>query len=432
MLQGMQERKINIINTLPIITMAVLSVVLFCGNVFVVNTSKIVDLICIVSFPFFNVSGLMMMTAFLIPVNSGITTLYIFGYIAVLLIVKDRKFNLIFLLSLIAIVAYELVLIAVNAELDVIKFVQYAEVLFLFIYGLTREKLEYKKICYSYILGVVILLVAVLATASQTYGFEEVINGEIRIGYNEDFAIHGGAVAFIQDNANNIGYYSVLASTMCVLLAKNAKWAGKTLLWASFVLIVLIAAFTVSRTWLFLTMAGIVLAVLFGYKGKAKIGVLIALAAIVALVSVLFLSESAIVESFTGRLNQIDEDNRGEIALKYLDYLGNNPLVIIFGTGAIDYRLISGIQESLHFGFLQILVSYGVFGFGFWMWLMFSPIWKHCVAHGFKIGKLVPVLVVLVFVQTIQFLNPYVLMLPFMIAVCYMKIPERENPLEAK
>ncbi len=428
----MRERKVKIIDALPLITMAVLAVILFCGNIFAINTSKIVDLVCIVAFPFFNVSGLMMITAFLIPVNSGITTLYIFGYIAVLLVIKDKKVDVVMLLSLLAIAAYELILIATYGQFEILKYVQFVEVLFLFIYGMTREKLEYKKICYSYIFGVILLLVAVFATASQTYGFTEVINGEIRIGYNDAFETLESGTALIQDNANNIGYFSVLASTICVLLVKDARRKGKMLLWISFMLIVLIASFTISRTWLFLTIAGIVLAVLFGYHGKAKIFILITLFVVIALASVLFLHESDIVQSFTDRLDVIHEDDRWETALKYLDYLAKNPLRILFGTGAIYCREVVAMRLSLHIGFLQILVSYGVFGFAFWMWLLFSPVWEQFADKKLKAYKLVPLVVVLVFVQTIQFLNPWVLMLPYMIAVCYMKIPEKEEILEAR
>ncbi len=412
--------------------MAILSVILFCGNVFAINTSKFIDLICVVTFPFFDVSGLMMITAFLIPVNSGITTLYIFGYIVVLLVVKGGKLHMREILPLLAIVGYELILIAVYGQFEILKYVQYVEVLFLFVYGLSRDRLEYRKICYSYIFGVILLLIAVLATASQTYGFEEVINGEIRIGYNEDFESLGGSVALIQDNANNIGYFSVLASTMCMLLAKDVKWIGKTLLWTAFVLIVLIASFTISRTWLFLTIAGVVLAVLLGYRGKARLAVLAVLVAAVVVISFLFLSDSEIVRAFSDRLNTIEQDERGLISLKYLKYLGDNPLRILFGTGAVYYKEVTTLTEALHFGFLQILVSYGVFGFAFWMWLMFSPIFRHFISNKkSKVYKLIPLVLAVIFVQTIQFLNPFVLMLPYMIAICYMKIPEKEESLPA-
>lgn len=54
----------------PIVILCLLAIILYVGNFFGVNTSNLVNAVCIISFPLCNITGILMILCFFIPVNS--------------------------------------------------------------------------------------------------------------------------------------------------------------------------------------------------------------------------------------------------------------------------------------------------------------------------------------------------------------------------
>lgn len=410
------------------IVILILTIILFSGNVALFNTSKIVDIFCLVSFPFLDISGLMMVVAFLTPINSGITVLYIFGYIALLILAKDSKLNVKILLSVFALAIYELLFSASMPEFSGTSFFTYIIVFFLFVYGMNKPNMNYKRICFAYIAGVVLLLVTVFVTASQTHTLEAILSGGVRIGVHGEQDVLGGNIALMTDNANNLGYHSCTAIVMSILLLSKAKMSTKIALTIAITINVFIGAFTISRTWFLLTAIGVILVFLFGYHGVHRIILLISLG-IVLVAIITLLGATNILDAFFARFDQISEDARTQLLQEYLGFLWQNPSRFLFGTGALYYKEVCMADEAIHTGSAQILVSYGLLGALFWLWLLLSPITSHLRTKKIEFRALIPLLVVIAFTQTIQFINPYMLMMPYMIAICFMKIPKAGESL---
>ena len=112
-----------------------------------------------------------------------------------------------------------------------------------------------------------------------------------------------------------------------------------------------------------------------------------------------------------------------------MEFLWNNPSRLIFGTGSIFYRQVCNLSHSMHNGVQQILVSYGILGFIPMLVVLIRPIIKYFKKNKFELLKLLPILAVFMFIQTIQFLNPNNLLLPYAVAVLCMRIdkPETNN-----
>ena len=93
------------------------------------------------------------------------------------------------------------------------------------------------------------------------------------------------------------------------------------------------------------------------------------------------------------------------------------------GTGVTGYKEITGIYHGLHNMFQQVYLSYGIVLGSAFLYGIFAPI----RIRKFEIKKWIPFIAIMLFVQTIQFINPAALMLPYVIAVYTLNLEENEN-----
>lgn len=416
--------------SIPLVFMVLLSVVLYVGNIFAFNTSDIANVICILIFPFMSVSGLLTVVAFLIPLNSGITVLYIYGYAIALLLLKKGTVNLRVLIPTLLIALWEIVMSFFLPKVDFMSFAIYICTVFLLFYLMNTEDADYKQCCYAYIAGTMVLLLVIMTTAIQNTSWEKVLSGQVRIGTYEGQETLEGAVAVLSENANSLAYYALTAILLAFSLIKSEKSFGRLLLIVSILFGTLVGIFTVSRTFLIVLLMGVFLVFTTRYNFKQKI-ILAMVGCVILWVGLPYLLENTqIFDAFENRFEESSvEEGNGRIDLfwQYMDFLWNNPARLVFGTGAIGYKDICKCSNSLHNGTQQILVSYGLIGFFPMLYALLSPIFGYFKKNRFRLEKIVPLLVVVVFTQTIQFLNPFNLMLPYAIAVMYMKIPEKEQ-----
>jgi len=419
-------------NFLVWLTIAVLALVLYLGNTFTFNTSKLVDIICLVFFPFLDVTGILATVAFLVPVNSGISVLYIYGYAIVMLLLKKRTIPMQVLMPTIVIFLYELfmVLFVPSTNINIMSIVIYVCTVFLLLYLMYTGDADYKLCCYSYIFGTMVLLISVFTTAIQNTSLEQILSGNIRIGTYEGLEDLGGKVAVITENANSLAYYALVAIIISFLLLKKTSFVGRIFLTLSTIVGIVIGLFTISRTFLLVLLGALVLIIAFGFKSKQKIAIVVGVGIILYFGVPYLLEVTGIFESFT---NRFDDDataslsGRPALFIEYMEFLWKNPGRLLFGTGAVFYKQVTQCSNSLHCGLQQILVSYGIVGFVPMIYLLIKPMRDYFKTKKISVEKIIPLVCVIVFTQTIQFLNPFNLMLPYAIAVMYIKIPEEEN-----
>lgn len=414
---------------LMIFTIAALGIVIYFGNLLTINTSKITDLICLVSFPFLPVSSIVSSICFLIPLHSGITGLYVYGYAVLMLLIKTKTFKIKAILPMIVIVLYEMAMMLLAGSQQIMHIVVYALAIFLLLYIMNTEEANPEEACFSYICGTLVLLISIFTTAIQNNSLEMILTGTVRIGSYEGIE-EIGQVAVVTENANAMAYYALVAIMIAFGLIKNASFRGKIFLLFSMLISTFIALFTVSRTFAVALVVMLALASMTNYNLTQRLKVFIIIFVILFLTVPFLLRETEIYDAFLARFEEDDltsDTGRSKIFKDYMDFLWNNPLRMIFGTGAVFYREVCNLKRSMHNGTQQILVSYGLLGFIPMLSVLFSPVTDYFKKNKFKLAKLIPLISVIAFVQTIQFLNPNNLMLPFAIAILYMKIPDKES-----
>ena len=148
---------------------------------------------------------------------------------------------------------------------------------------------------------------------------------------------------------------------------------------------------------------------------------------------VIFLSNNELVlEYFTTRFTEDSNDlatagGRTTVFQKYSDYLADNPLSLLFGTGAVYYREATGVGLSTHNAIQQILVSYGLLGLIIFVIALLKNVRRYFNRN--NVMTILPLCMTLLFVQTIQFLNPYFLMCPIIVAFYALKMGKYEDKI---
>lgn len=427
----MHTKKTSLISpsALLIVTIAILGIVIYAGNVMAVNTSKITDIICLASFTFMPVSGIVCAVCFLIPLHSGITGLYIYGYAVLMILLKSKKIRLGMLLPLFLIITYELIMMAFVGATQFNYILTYALTMFLLFYMMHTEEVDARAACISYICGTLALLICVFTTAVQNYSLGMILAGLVRIGEYEG-AEELGEVAVVTENANAMAYYALVAVIIAFCMLKRESLRGKILLSAAMLIATIIPLFTVSRSFIIILLAVLLISYLSGYNFKQRAKILVIVGLILAVVIPLLLQRTQIFAAFTERFedeSMLTGTGRVDIFLEYMQFLWDHPWRLIFGTGSVFYKDVCQLGHSMHNGTQQILVSYGVLGFLPMLGVLVAPVIGFFRKNKFQLVKILPLIAVILFTQTIQFLNPNNLILPYAVAILYMKMPDAED-----
>ena len=225
-------------------------------------------------------------------------------------------------------------------------------------------------------------------------------------------------------NANSLAYYSITGITCGVLLIE--KGIKKERL-RNILLTVLTGAagfLTISRSWLLV--AGLCLVLYVATKMgtfKKMLQMFVILAIVLAVAFVFFDENPHLLAGFITRMTHNDVrggNGRVEVALMYLERMLENSRVFLVGTGVMEYRTLLGMTTSAHNGIIQVLVCYGFLGASVFLLGLIAPLYRLKMV-GISFVWWLPLIGVALFVQTIQFVNPYFIMLPYAMGVVAVK-----------
>ena len=292
---------------------------------------------------------------------------------------------------------------------------------------------NYKEHLRIYIFAVFVLCFLTLANTAIVYQgnwFADFLKGGMRLGGTANSEFSETDVAL---NANTVAYYSIVAIS-CYLsmwgLNKNTSLFIKIFEIVEVTLIAVVGMLTVSRSWLLL-MAGII--VLF-YIGRLiadkktlnrNIPLLIGI-----FVIILVFSRSSFMQNFAIRFSgESVETGGGRIDLlkKYFELFFANPQYTIFGTGVTNYSSVLGTKISMHNGTQQILVCLGIPMAILFLSSLLIPIYNAKEKKRTQIQNWLPLIAVIMFVQTIQFLNPNTFMLAYIVGLYSIKLQTNKN-----
>lgn len=298
-----------------------------------------------------------------------------------------------------------------------------------------NEGYDYGEVIKYFVISSAFVSLIIVLYSVQTYGIISILSGAIRIGdVNSDLAMRVGMSADIDEtsthfsvNPNTLAYFSISAISL-LLVGKDKLKINKILYILSFASLLIAGALTVSRTWILCLV--LLLALYFQKKIRENFAFLL-LALTIILVFLFVFKDSIIAELFSSRMdngNVATGGGRTEIFSKYMNFLLNNPIHLLFGCSVIHYRDVAHIVNSVHCGLQQILVCYGCLGMVIFLVMAYQFKKRFYSYRGRKpFLYLLPFLIILLFDQSIQFLNPHYLMLPFIFACYALRLSKLET-----
>lgn len=275
-----------------------------------------------------------------------------------------------------------------------------------------------------YIIGTAFALFIVVLHSVILYGVADTLLGYKRLGALEAEEIEGDMATTF--NANYMAYYAVVAFALALFVKGifRKAWFKALMMFV----VVLAGVMTASRSWL-LVMAFIMIVYFLFSRVRNKIALLF----VVFVVFVVAQRYTSISSAFYGRFAQrIEGQDISEAGMRlslfkqYNEFLVQHPERMIYGTGALNYKIICAIPYSVHNGTQQIVVCYGLLGvlILFWIGIKFydlfikkrkTPFWDY-----------VPFIACVLFVQSIQLVSPVSLILPFAAAILPLKLDKEE------
>lgn len=228
-------------------------------------------------------------------------------------------------------------------------------------------------------------------------------------------------------NANTIAFYSITLLSVIVCL-----WRQMGLKTSSMVLIATIAigagVFSYSRTWI-LCVALLILLFILLSKTKQRFYL-----SIILVGGFFYLSYTenvifdAIFSGFSSRFEEASLDTGGhrtEIFAGYNEFFFSHPEYWFAGTGASCYNDVCKYWSSMHNGFQQLYICLGFIGLCLFSLLALSATRLRCA--NIKASQWIPIIIIFLFNQSVQFLAPICLMFPFILGAYSLRIEQSDK-----
>ena len=223
-------------------------------------------------------------------------------------------------------------------------------------------------------------------------------------------------------NANTIAYFSIVLLSLVLSLRKSI-FKPNALFYSLLIISLLAGVLSTSRTWILLCIMILITLFLLGSSSTKFKSILISLAIFVVIVYFFPNFVTVAFDGFRSRfeLGNIETaGNRTELMKEYSMFMTTHPEYVLQGTGAVYYKSIAQCSNSIHNAFQQIYVSYGLLGCVFFLLSLFISLRQREPNN--SIIYYVPFISAIMFVQSIQFLNPFYLMIPIALTSVAFKI----------
>ncbi len=390
--------------------------------------------LAIVFFPMLNVEWLVSSLCFFFPLFNGLPGNYMIFIWITVYILKTRKINRKVLLIFGIYMLAEMISCIWLGENTVIDILSYLACLYLLLM-LTQSEIHFsrKNALESYFFGTFVFSIITLfstliyAPANWLSLFSK---GLYRFG-----DLTGVESMHIGSNANELAYYALVGvSVGLVLLTIESNVIKKYSIFAGILSIALIGALSASRSYILIL--AVIVALYFGICKKSLKKLLLACVVLILTMVILQYINTSFPELLAGFTTRFKDSStmstaggRTDLLHDYWETFFSKIRFIFCGTGVVGYKEATKVYNSTHNMFQQIIICYGIPLGTCFLGILLQPF----IAYFPKISNKVlvlPFLSVIFFTQTIQFLNPWFLMLHFIIGVFAMqmeKIPEQEG-----
>lgn len=379
-------------------------------------SDTLLTLICFVPMVVLSYSDLVCFLFFLFPLTCGIPG-YIMTLSFVFVLIKGRKLSRKQVLPLAIIVLLELLTegtLGFEVLTGIVSFLSFIALFFYFLNSYDDLRFDRKQCILWSSVGIAFTFIVIFVNMISQYGFIGILSGSFRSGalgiVDNDLEAMKGHLAL---NANSIAYYSICALTSLITCI---RLYSEKILVSIIILVLLVVGFlSFSRTYI-LCLALFGVTFFLGTNNHSRKIFLIMTTLLVFIGYFVF--NDYVAEIINVMINRSENGNieeaggRTSIFSLYNKVWADNPFYLLFGCGVVDYRNTLHMTEAMHSGLQQIWICLGGTGLFLFCQQIFHYLKHYKYYNDFTLC--IPFLISLLFDQSIQFLNPYSLIMPIM------------------
>lgn len=378
---------------------------------------------CAVVFAFAEYETLFYLLCFMIPLFNGLPGTYIMLLLVTLMFLKKNYIPktilvlipLFFILEMVASIWY-----SDFPRMEITGIVEYITFLTAFFMMLYDDSKKSKQLCLGMFFAgvlvyILIVMIAGFLTAPSNW-IELFANGWFRFGRTNTGS---GDYMMLQGNPNELAYYSLCGISIGLVALRNRGIPEKVFIIAAMIFMLATGILSLSRSFFIVFVFMLIMYLACQIRSLKKLAIAVGVITGIGILTVVILnSNSYLIDGILSRFTDITMETFGGRSVLFEKQWNSfimNPRYLLIGTGVTQSEYASGIG-SIHNMLLQILVFYG-FPFAIvFLTAIFKPV-LDVIRKIKQATNLIPLATVLLFVQTIQFVKPYAIMLPFAVAV---------------
>lgn len=356
------------------------------------------------------------LVAAMIPLSFGFSTGYIFPVALCCIWIKRKEIPTTAIFFILAVAIMEFIhypFYTFTYKVNGVELVNFFSTIALLGYYSYNKKSNKPGMIMWYGIGSAIFGLFVLLNTFQSFSMSDLMTGVVRMGMEGIKDSEDEVIAFAA-NPNALAYFMIVAISLMTLMLINKQ--GNAIVQIIVIIICSFAGFvTLSRTF-FICLAIVLIAVMFTIRKKFSALTSAFLISLLICISIILLIQMD--DLFTAFTERFEGDKTGSgrtnIIAYYHNWLVNNPENYLFGTGSFFYLKYVGYDEATHNGIQQIVVCYGLMGLFFFFSLGLSVVKKSKRLIKDNTFLWVPLIIVLLFLQTIQSISPIIQIAPFL------------------
>lgn len=293
-----------------------------------------------------------------------------------------------------------------------LSYISFTAVFFFLLFDKSNYK-QSRECLLAFIWGTILVFIIIYYKMIVSFGLETLMMGYLRGAMGDVEMEEEGKLIL---NANSLAYISIVLISILLIGAKKLR-ISPILYYTFFIVAILSGMGSFSRTWMLLS--GLILVVYLIYRRSLK-----ASFSLIFVFGVIIMCFPTILDGFVNVMtNRINDDNfatggsRSDIFKQYNLKWFNDLFYILFGVGVNTYKIVLHISKSIHNSIQQIYVCLGIVGLFIYIYSFFK-FYRFNFPGKRTIMNILPFVFSVLFLQSIQFLQPYNLMLP-LIPACY-------------
>lgn len=413
--------KVSINRVVFVLVVTLLSILLIARDIASLSMNKFVYLaICALGILFTDMNSFMQLLSFIFPLMCGLPGTYvILVAVARFIFIEGLdKRTIKYILFVIMFEMFASIWYGTMLDSDMVH--QMLALCLLFIMLHNHKGVDYYKCLQMYWLGTVIVAFVIVCSTLMNAPSDWLslfAKGWFRFGSD---SLEDIQTMTLRLNANTLAYYSLVSTMFGIIMVIREKGIVRLVVFIGTVFLMLSGVLTNSRSWLLIVGGCLALYYLSQVRNVKYLFVSVIIALLLA-GAAWKLTEIApeLLTGITTRMTDetmADGNGRIDIAIECLQAMSNDIRVALAGAGTTHYMRVLNLSHATHNGTIQILISYGLVGSVIFFWGIVSPLWENGV-HKAPVLYWLPFIGCVLFVQTIQFINPCFLIYPYIVAV---------------